>query len=124
MKIKDFITNIQYEKKVKLENILPIIISEEIVAKPNKEIFQQKNANDKIDKQVNNEPFFGKRRTKKFKSFSSRNILFSNNLKNNYENLINNKKIDNKLFFGLRNSSDKKGFSLGRNNVRYNSYRK
>ena len=124
LKIKDFITNIQYEKKVKLENIFPIIISEEIVPKHNKEIFQQKNANDKIDKQVNTEPFFGKRRTKKFKSFSSRNILFSNNLKNNYENLINNKKIDNKLFFELRNSSDKKGFSLGRNNVRYNSYRK
>ena len=105
LSIKDFLTNIDYKKNVRVANIFPLIVSEEDVPKTPKTIFKSKDENTKINKKLNTEPFYEKGRIKNFRSLSNRNIKRNFGFKKNGKVILNNIGLKNHLFLDLRSKN-------------------
>lgn len=107
--IKDFVTNIDYKKHVRVANIFPLILSEEEeeeMPKKHKTI-RLKSENKKVDKTINTEPVNEKGRIQNFRSFSNRNIKINFGLKKNNDAIKNNNYgLRKNLFLDLRSKNN------------------
>ena len=115
--IKDFVTNIDYKKHVKVANIFPLILSEEEEELPKKhKTIRLKSENKKVDKNINTEPINEKGRILNFRSFSNRNIKINfGGQKNNDDKIINNNLVLKKhLFLDLRSKNSENQFEIKR----------
>ena len=125
LKIKDFVTNIDYKRKVYVENIFPIIFSDANIKTCHKKIYKIKSENSKVDKKVNTEPIlFENENLKKIRSFSNTNIRKSLPLRKRKEIFFNNENFNNHLLLDLRRKFDKKQLENKRKVNRYNTFKK
>ena len=120
--IKDFVTNIDYKKHVRVANIFPLILSEEEeeeMPKKHKTI-RLKSENKKVDKIINTEPINEKGRFQNFRSFSNRNIKISFGPKKNKDVINNNNYgLRKNLFLDLRSKNNENQFEIKRKIYKY-----
>lgn len=123
LEIKDFVTNIDYKKQVKVGNIFPMILFEEQIPNSNKEIYKIKNEDNKTDKKVNTEPLNQTTR-KNFRSFTNINKNKLSLKQNKNGVLLTNEIPKGHLFLDLRNKIDKPFSGSQRKIFKYYSFRK
>ena len=123
LSIKDFLTNIDYKKKLKVANIFPLIISEEDISKSPETIIKSKDENAKNKKLINTETFFEQERIKNFRSFSNRNITRNFGSKKNSNTIFNNSSLKKHIFFDVRTNNNENKFESTRKVYKYNSFR-
>ena len=124
LKIKDFVTNIDYKNKDKIPKIFPCLLFIDNIPKSYNFIYQIKEENKKVDKMINTERFFEEKYVKRFNSFSNMNFRKSLDLKKNKKIFSNNKSLNKHLFLNLRTKYDMKEFAVKRKIHKYNTFGK
>ena len=128
LKIKDFVTNIDYTKKYTIANIFPLIITEEIIPKSQKIIFKLKDEKSSNETKTITEPFIKERSTKKFKTFnykSNKGVQTKITWKKDSSNkLFSNNRLKRHLTLDLRSKTDRKYFNAKRHLYKYKSFKK
>ena len=128
LKIKDFVTNIDYTKKYTIANIFPLIITEEIIPESQKIIFKLKDEKSSNEKKTITEPFIKERSTKKFKTFnykSNKGVQTKITWKKDSSNkLFSNNRLKRHLTLDLRSKTDRKYFNAKRHLYKYKSFKK
>ena len=121
LKIKDFVTNIDYKNKDKIPKIFPCLLFIDNIPKSHNFIYQIKEENKNVDKMINTERFFEEKYVKRFNSFSNMNFRKSLDLKKNKKIFSNNKSLNKHLFLNLRTKYDMKEFAVKRKIHKYNT---